>query len=365
MSDPLPDHMASRLPRGWKWVAWALLCTAIGLLNANHFYLNDAANGRSGVLLPYLLEELTGSWSAGALALLVLVPEIRRIRHQSWRWLRCVSHLGLLLGFSLVHTSLIWASRLLLFPLFGLGHYHYGVMSWRYPMEFPSDVIVYALTACLTWLADHYRAGRERELHAAALESALAEARLEALRLQLNPHFLFNALNAVSSTMYEQPRAADEMLARIGDLLRATLQARTQQHRLADELKLLRLYLDIQRARFGEECVCIVLDITPGLDSLQVPFLVLQPLAENAFEHSGAPRHDVSIHASSDEEYLHLRVRNQGDADVDLHRGHGIGLVNIQARLRYLYGEQAGLALQTIEGGTEAHLWLPLDAASA
>jgi LytS/YehU family sensor histidine kinase len=165
--------------------------------------------------------------------------------------------------------------------------------------------------------------------------------------------------------MYEQPRAADEMLARIGDLLRATLQAQTQQHRLADELKLLRLYLDIQRARFGEQCLHVVLDMAPGLDSLQVPFLVLQPLAENAFEHGGAARHDVSIHILSDDEYLHLRVRNQGDANAHPHHGHGIGLVNIQARLRYLYGEQASLTLKAFEGGTEAHLCLPLGAASA
>lgn len=360
MSDPVPDNMAWRLPRGWQWAAWALLCTAIGLLNANHFYLNDAANGRSGVLLPHLLEELTGSWSAGALVLLLLVPALRRIRHQSRRWWRCVSHLGLLLGFSLLHTSLIWVSRLLLFPLFGLGHYNYGLMLWRYPMEFPSDVIVYALTACVTWLADHYRANRARELHAAQLESALADARLEALRLQLNPHFLFNALNAVSATMYEQPRAADEMLACIGDLLRATLQANTQEHSLAEELRLLALYLDIQRARFGQR-LHVRMNIAPGLETLQVPFLLLQPLLENAIDHAGgASHHRIDVHAMVENGRLQWRIGNQGSLAGDSHRGHGIGLANIQARLHHLYGDDAGLRLETLEdGGAQVRLWLP------
>lgn len=336
------------------------LCTAMGLLNANHFYLNEAANGRSGIFLPRLVDELTGAWTAGALILLLVVV-MRRIRQLPFRRQRYACHLGLLLAYSLLHTSLIWATRLVAFPLLGLGHYDYGVMSWRYPMEFPSDVIGYVLTACVTWLADHYRANRARELHAAQLESSLADARLEALRLQLNPHFLFNALNAVSAIMYEQPRAADEMLARIGDLLRATLQAQAQEHRLADELQLLGLYLDIQRARFGDR-LQVHLDIAPGLGALQVPFLVLQPLVENAIEHAGgASGHRVDIQASAGRQ-LQLRVRNQdGGPGKGAHHGHGIGLSNILARLQHLYGDQAGLTLEGApHGGTQVRLWLPL-----
>lgn len=340
------------------------LCSAIGLLNANHFYLGEVANGLSGNFLPQLVEELTGAWTAGALILLLIVT-MRRIRPLPHRGQRYASHLIVLLGFSLAHTSLIWATRLMLFPALGLGHYDYGVMAWRYPMEFPSDVIIYTLTACVTWLADHYRVNRARELHAAQLESALADARLEALRLQLNPHFLFNALNAVSAIMYEQPRAADEMLARIGDLLRATLQAQTQEHRLADELQLLTLYLDIQRVRFGDR-LQIRLDIAPGLDALQVPFLVLQPLVENAIEHAGGAAchrvdiHAVDIHATAGRQ-LQVRVCNQNGPGGEAHRGHGIGLGNIMARLHHLYGDQAGLMLETIpDGGTQVRLWLPL-----
>jgi hypothetical protein len=358
---PQPDRQPPlfRYGPGWRALAWAALSTAVGLLNSYHRYLNDPANGRAGVLLPALADELTGAWSAGLLVPL-LAMALRRLRRHGARVRLYVGHLGLLLGFSFLHTSLIWGSRSLLFPLVGIDHYDYGVMTWRYLMEFPSDVILYGLTACVTWLLQHYHASRARELHAAQLESALADARLDALRLQLNPHFLFNALNAVSATMYEQPRAADEMLARLGDLLRATLQADMQEHTLGDELRLLSLYLDIQRARFGNR-LQVKLDIAQGLDSVRVPFLVLQPLVENAIEHAGnAIEHRVSVCACANDGHVELCVTNQEGSPVSRHHGHGIGMGNTQARLRHLYGEDAGLALETVANQTQARVWLPL-----
>ena len=358
---PHPDRQppSFRYGTGWRILAWAALFTAAGLLNSYHRYLNDPANGRPGVLLPALADELTGTWSAGLL-IPALAIALRHLRRENDRLRLYAGHLGLLLGFSFLHTSLIWGSRSLLFPLIGIDHYDYGVMTWRYLMEFPSDVILYGLTACVTWLLQHYRASRARELHAAQLESALADARLDALRLQLNPHFLFNALNAVAATMYEQPRAADEMLARLGDLLRATLQADMQEHTLADELRLLSLYLDIQRARFGEH-LQVRLDIAPGLDSVRVPFLVLQPLVENAIEHAGTTiEHRVSVDARVHDGHVELRVSNDDGGTGASHQGHGIGMGNTQARLRHLYGEDAGLALETLADRTQARVWLPL-----
>jgi hypothetical protein len=358
---PQPDRPPStfRYSLGWRVLAWTALSTVVGLLNSYHRYLNDPANGRPGVLLPSLGDELTGTLSAGLLVP-ALALALRYLRRRPGRVRLYAGHLLLLLCFSFLHTSLIWASRSLLFPLVGINGYDYGVMTWRYLMEFPSDVVLYGVTACVTWLLQHYRANRARELHAAQLESALADARLDALRLQLNPHFLFNALNAVAATMYEQPRAADEMLARLGDLLRATLQADMQEHTLADELRLLSLYLDIQRARFGER-LRVTLDIAPGLDAVRVPFLVLQPLVENAIEHAGnALEHRVSVHAHAQHGRVELRVSNADGHPGAHHRGHGIGMGNTQARLRHLYGEDAGLALETLADRTQARVWLPL-----
>lgn len=357
----------AREVRSLAWprlLAWALLFTTLGVLNAVHFYLARSDSPEPRLLLILLVEELTGSWSAGLL-LPMVVRMARRIRARPRRATQAASHVGMLLLFSALHTTLIAASRHVAFPLVGLGPSLYGWTSHRAAMEFPSDVIVYALMVCATWLLDHFRLSRARELRASQLEQALAEARLEALRLQLNPHFLFNALNAVSETMYEQPRVADEILARIGELLRATLAASAQEHALADELRLLGLYVEIQRARFGAQ-LQVDTHIAPGVEHARVPFLVLQPLVENAIEHGGeAFGRRIEVHAVARDLHVEIRVRDQGDG-TSAHTGHGIGLANLKARLAHLHGDDAGLVLEPANGGgMQVRLWLPLHAERA
>lgn len=344
-----------------RWMAiWFGIIVLIGVLNALHRYLNDVADRIPVSFGPKFIEEMTGSLSFGVL-LPLLITALRRIREQPNRWLRYASHLLLLVVLSLLHTSLMWGSRDALFKFFGYGDYDYGVMSWRYLMEFPSDVFYYLLVACVLWLVDRYHEAQKRELRAAHLESALSEARLDALRLQLNPHFLFNTLNAVSAIMYERPRVADEMLARIGDLLRATLGVKKQEHSLADEWRLLGLYLDIQQARFGDQLV-VDIEAAPSLEEAQVPFLVLQPIVENAIEHAGGVAiRRVDVKALRHNEQLELYVRNASHGEGEnTHRGHGIGLSNIEARLTHLYGNAAGLRLERDEKeGACVFLWLP------
>ena len=344
------------------WLSmWFGVIVLIGVLDALHRYLNDVANGvASAAFGPKLIEEMTGSLSFGVLVPL-LIAAFRRIRRMPRRWRRLACHAALLCVVSVLHTSLMWGSRIALFRLFGYGDYDYGMMSWRYLMEFPSDVFYYLLLAFVLGLADRYRQAQERELRAVQLESALSEARLDALRLQLNPHFLFNTLNAVSSIMYERPRVADEMLARIGDLLRATLGAREQEHALAQEWTLLELYLDIQRARFGDQLV-VQITAEPSLGTARVPFLVLQPIVENAIEHGGGHAvRRVDVKAQRRDQRLELSVRDGGQGEGKCtHRGHGIGLSNIEARLKHLYGDAAGLQMERGEGkGTCVSLWLP------
>jgi two-component system, LytTR family, sensor kinase len=343
------------------WLAlWLGVMVLIGVLNALHRYLNNVAFHVHALFSVNLIEELTGSLSFG-LMLPLLIVALRRIRQVTPPWWRYACHLALLVVLSFLHTSLMWGSRIALFRLAGLGYYDYGVMSWRYAMEFPSDVFYYTLVAVVLWLIDRYRQARQRELHAAQLESALSEARLDALRLQLNPHFLFNALNAVSAIMYERPSVADEMLARVGELLRATLNAREQEHALSEEWRLLELYLDIQHARFGDQLV-VEIDADSSLAEARVPFLVLQPLVENAIEHGGGATREVWIKAQRRDGQLELSVSNTRAAHGEaMHRGHGIGLSNIEARLKHLYGDTAGLRLERHEGQhASVRLWLPL-----
>jgi two-component system, LytTR family, sensor kinase len=355
----IDDIGAPRRIRFWLAI-WFGVVVLIGVLNTLHRYLNDVADRIPTTFGPHVIEEMTGSLSFGFLVPLLVVA-LRGVNSLPDRWLRWVCHVVLLCVLSVLHTSLMWGSRIALFRLFGYGDYDYGVMSWRYLMEFPSDVFYYLLLAFVLWLADRYRQAQKRELRAVQLESALSEARLDALRLQLNPHFLFNTLNAVSSIMYEQPRVADEMLARIGDLLRATLGAREQEHALAEEWKLLGLYLDIQKARFGDQLV-VNIESDASLGSARVPFLVLQPIVENAIEHGGGNAvRLVDVKAERRDRRLELSVRDAGQGGAEsTHRGHGIGLSNIEARLTHLYGDAAGLRLERTEGqGTCVSLWLP------
>lgn len=348
----------------WRHLAaWAALFTTIGSLNALHFYLSRTDTPQPWLLKLFFVEELTGTWTAGLLLALV-VHAARRIRALPGGAAQVASHVLALFAFSAAHTTLIWASRWVACPLVGLGPSLYGWTLQRAAMEFPSDVIVYGLFVCGTWLVDRLRVGRERQLRASQLESALAEARLEALRLQLNPHFLFNALNAVSETMYDRPRVADEILARIGELLRATLAASAQEHALDDELRLLELYVSIQRARFGEQ-LQVETDVAPGCGGVRVPFLVLQPLVENAIEHGGETfGRRMAIRVVARAGLLEIVVRNHG-AGTSTHAGHGIGLANLRARLAHLYGDDAGLALEPMDGGMEVRLWLPRRMAAA
>jgi LytS/YehU family sensor histidine kinase len=342
---------------GHAAILWIALLVAIGVLRASNRYLIDIANHVPSLFAPKLIDELTGSLSFGVL-LPVLFHVLRRIARMPSGSMRLLGHLGLFLSLSAAQTSLMLCLRLVVFPLAGYARYAALPTGWRYLMEMPTQLFFYAVIALGLWLFDRYREGQAKELRAAQLESALSDARLEALRLQLNPHFLFNTLNAVSELMYERPQVADEMLSRIGELLRATLSATAQEHRLADEWQLLALYLDIQRARFGSGLDAQV-EGDATLDDLHVPFLILQPLVENAIEHGGCgDGRRVAIDARREAGRLTLRVRDFGGGTA--RPGHGIGFANVDARLRHLYGDDAGVSRDAAAGGgSVVTVWLP------
>src|SRR5262245_13158460 len=134
------------------------------------------------------------------------------------------------------------------------------------------------------------RRQQEREVHASQLEARLAEARLAALRTQLQPHFLFNTLHAISTLVHEDPEAADRMISRLSDLLRLTLErSDTPEIPLREELQYVDRYLEIQRIRFPDR-LTVVIDVEPAALEAAVPTLILQPLVENAVRHGIAPR---------------------------------------------------------------------------
>jgi two-component system, LytTR family, sensor kinase len=193
----------------------------------------------------------------------------------------------------------------------------------------------------------------ELRAESAELHAQVTDARLNALRAQLNPHFLFNTLNAVSTLVDEDPRGARRMIARLSDLLRHTLgEGDEQEITLARELEMLRLYLDIMEVRFQGK-LDVSIESESSLDDALVPNLVLQPLVENAFRHGLARVQSagrVTVRAERDDGDLVLTVRDNGGGPVNPVR-EGVGLTNTRSRLTQLYGERQRLALTAAEGG--------------
>lgn len=193
---------------------------------------------------------------------------------------------------------------------------------------------------------------RRLQAEAAELHAQLADARLNALRTQLNPHFLFNTLNAISTLVEQDPRGVRRMIARLGDLLRHTLEGDEQEIPLARELEMLRQYLDIMEVRFQGKLE-VSIETEASLDEALVPNLVLQPLVENAFRHGLALMQTVgrvAVRVVREDGDLVLTVRDNGRGPAKEVRD-GVGLTNTRARLTQLYGARQRLALTTAEGG--------------
>lgn len=210
---------------------------------------------------------------------------------------------------------------------------------------------------------------RERDLKATRLESQLTRARLDALRMQLNPHFLFNALNAVASEVrVQRNEEAIGMLVGLSDLLRYALDSDEEPLvPLWKELAFLQRYIDIERARFADRLV-VEVDVPLDLHEARVPPLLLQPLVENAIRHGIAPRDasgriHVSGHAADGRLTLVVRdngvgLRNRGAAEEQ----SGLGLANVRERLAELYGERQRFVVHAREGGgVEAIVEIPRD----
>ena len=238
---------------------------------------------------------------------------------------------------------------------------------------FPSDCWLYWAIVATDYGVAHYRRLRERELRASQLEAQLADARLQALKMQLQPHFLFNALHTIGQLIRTgQHTLAVRVLAGLGDLLRRVLDgAGTQEVPLKQELEFLRSYLDIEQIRFRER-LKVVVDAEPETLDAQVPYLVLQPLVENAIRHGIAPRATVGrvlICTRHIDGSLHLTVRDDGaglPAGLATRDSLGVGLANTSARLRQLYGDEASFDVVNAEdGGAIAHVVLPFRLAAA
>jgi two-component system LytT family sensor kinase len=224
----------------------------------------------------------------------------------------------------------------------------------------------YVAIVLIAHAVSYYRRFRERELRTSQLETQLAKAHLQALKSQLQPHFLFNTLHSISALMLTDVPAADKMMARLSDLLRMSLEdSETQLTTLSRELEFVNGYLGIENIRF-EDRLEIVLDIAPDTLDAEVPHLLLQPLVENAVQHgisrlsSGG---EIRVAARRDGHSLRLSIRDNGPGLGKGGRsesGAGLGLKATKERLETLFGNTHTFEICTpAEGGVEASVRIP------
>jgi two-component system LytT family sensor kinase len=363
-----------RLAPSW---ALAAAAAAVGsLVYATHLYLYHRLQEQPASFTLELAEAAAhfGAWA-------VLVPLVwglgRRWNLLDRRWpSRLLLHLGLGLLVALVQLLLhTFLDQLLI-------HGWHGATAFRdegrrlFVRTYFANVVVYfglvVGDGALSW-------ARHRRAREAELARHLTQAQLDALRQQLQPHFLFNALNAVSTLVADEPAAAQRMIVRLAELLRQALDVRNAAEiPMWRELELAAAYLAIEHIRFGER-LAVAIDVPPAVRLALVPGLLLQPLLENAVRHGVARRPGpcrIDIVARADGDVLTIRVVDCGVVFSDgagnvaaaesererdgSRRRAGIGLDNVRARLRHLYGDAQRLELHDLPGGTAADVRVPL-----
>lgn len=354
--------MAKRDPKWlWYWGAWALLA----LYMASWDIVMSKKPEVGHLLLMNALQNL--AWGLVGLALVRLSDRrpIESFALREWRtW-------GLHLATSLFAAAL----GLFLAYLINLAFYaqvwktestspgYFARLPYFYRNYFHTNLLF--MWALLGALHGHriYRKFRARELEAARLEARFAEAQNQALRMQLQPHFLFNTLNSVSALIHANPDGADRMIGRLGDFLRMTLDAAPEQLvPLRKELAFIEAYLAIERVRFQER-LQVRVEIPLELMAARVPSFILQPLVENALKHGLSDRSQggtLIVRARRDSEFLVLEVQDDGEGFVA--GREGVGLSNVRARLSLLYKGAYHIDILGAPGrGTLVVLRFPMD----
>jgi len=353
------------------WWIGLLGCTLLGLLWAVQYYYMYVYDAAPPLSWPHALGWGMFSWYLwGALAL-VVVRLARRFPFGRSRWIGT-------LAIHAVCASLISACYLTVTATFWWAlrpddgqHYTWGhALGMEVLLWLPWNMLTYGAILGVIHAFEYHRAYRERTVRAMQLETQLARAQLEALKMQLHPHFLFNALHAISALIHEDPDTADRMVARLSELVRHVLDSGDQQEvPLEQELDFLRKYLEIERVRFGDR-LDVHFSVEPDTLGAAVPDLILQPLVENSIRHALSPHAGpcrIEINAKRDGNMLGLSVVDSGAADVDVSAlCEGVGLTNTRTRLRRLYGDRHDFELRgRTSGGLAAYIRIPLTNARA
>jgi len=362
-----------------KWRVGAkvfLIATLLGFFFAAQIYYS-AASFQHAVSWGQSLYWAFGDWYEWALLSPVIFWLCRRFRFDRLSWPKSLPvHLvgGLLL--SGVHAVLCALAAVFQGWITGTPALFGGEVHKLLANRTHFNLAVYAVIVCAWHAWDYHRQYREREAQTTELTARLAQAQLQALRMQLNPHFLFNTLNAVSSLMLKDVNLANRMIARLGELLRLTLEIGDHQEvPLQQELDFLRRYIEIEQIRFGD-LLKVKMDVEPATLGATVPNLILQPLVENAIHHAIEPQAtggQIELRCVRSNGSLWLQVSDTGqglnspktDEASKPAREH-IGLNNTRQRLQKLYGDRQSFELvENPSGGVTANIFIPFRLANA
>lgn len=342
-------------PRLWLLVFAAWLVPA--LLSGFNTYLQGRLEGRAPDWRWVLFNSI--DWLLYALLTPLVFRASRRLPLQRPHLARNISlHIAGALAMCVAWAALGTLLRLAIFPREPdetVQKIWIGFVSWV-STTLPFGMGVYFALVGIQHSFFYFGQAREREMHAARLAAQLSESRLGALRMQLNPHFLFNSLNAITVLVRDgKTSGASRMLELLSDILRQVLRTdETHETALSEELDFLERYLAIEQVRFSDRLHARI-DIDPNVARAAVPRFLLQPLVENALRHGVSQRRDaglVQVTALRDGEQLVVTVLDDGPGlPTGINAAAGVGLSNIRARLTALYGENASLELKNAKGG--------------
>lgn len=360
---------APGIERRWQsWVLGFAIWTALGLLSALQTAMYFMRDGRPVPWSPVLVDRLA-DWYTCAVFTPLFFWLVRAVPWDRARWWRPVGIQTLVVTASVPLKYLLYVALI----QWLIPDYRTVVFGRMLVGSFISEVMAFGAMMAIIHAVEFNRRAILQAAQAARLEARLAEARLETLTAQLQPHFLFNTLHAISTLMHRDVEAADTMLARLGDLLRRTLDGRDRsplplELPLRDEIRLLESYLEIARVRF-EDRLTVTVRVDRDAHTALVPRFVLQPLVENALKHGIGAREGpgrIAIRAVRAGSRLQITIADDGDAahlGPDGFPREGIGLTNTRQRLRERYGDDHAITLsRSAEGGLVVTLDVPFSA---
>ena len=357
-----------------RTVQWLLIfgCwTIVSLLSVTRHYMEEAGTAESRPFWKVFLIWLTCYYSWALLTPAVFSvanrwPLIKRYWGRNF-----LAHIPLSFAFTAISilVSHFFFCLIVHRPVTDPGEYLQSLKFSTFLKHFPLYWTALAVANGLTYfraLQQKERLAAQLQLERSQLESSLRQAQLDALRMQLNPHFLFNTLQTISVLMMDDTTAANRMLVRLSDLLRSTLKSSVDSFTLlSNEISFLRSYLEIEQIRFADR-LCVQWNLEPGIERAFVPSLLLQPLVENSIRHGIARMSTpgvVTISGRIEDHLLHLSVADTGPGvsqEPGDAIGHGIGLSNTRKRLKQLYPQHEMEIFAGPLGGFEVRMTIPV-----